>query len=183
MKRASHINLLKSRLLEWGAIPPDAWAALAASVRQESYRADRYLPIQPEAVYYLASGLVKEEVYASAATDHIQRFIQPGDFIVGEQQAGNGAFVTLYDTTLISLSAADSHALFGKHPMLGRLYVRLLRACHTSVEQRLRLLLLPKRDRYAAFTQAFPGLAARLLDKDIMRYLDISPGYFSRSKG
>ena len=51
------------------------------------------------------------------------------------------------------------------------------------MEQRLRLLLLPKRDRYAAFTLAFPGLAARLLDKDIMRYLDISPGYFSRSKG
>lgn len=182
MHRKEHLTRLRERLQALGPLTPAAWEELATHLRVNYFRANRYLPLQPDAIYYVSTGLIKEEWYTATHVDHIQRFVQSGEFMVDEAQGERSGHVTLTDTTLLSLSPDRAHAVFGRHPVVGKLYVQILRLCHASLDQRLRLLLLPKRERYAAFLKALPGLAPQLLDKDIMRYLDISPGYFSRTK-
>lgn len=170
---------LQQTLHALGPVPPAAWEAIAERLHEVHCRWGRSLPLGHGKLFFLLEGLIKEEA-DNGREVHIQQFVRAGDFFT--KPTGNGQFVAIEDTTAVAITRQDLYALNRLYPELMAIHDGIISGIQQQLITRIKLLLLPKRERYAAFQRLFPGLAAHLLDKDVMAYLDISPGYFSRNK-
>lgn len=177
-----HNKLLKRKLSEIGPLSPAAWDAIALRMQTLSCRPHRSLPVHPGDALFLFEGLLKEETDLDDRLS-IHQFVQEGDFFMAPPGPQRTHFVAIEHGVVGKISRRGLYELNRAVPELASSYGQITARSHQQLVRRIQLLLLPKRERYSAFMAAFPGLAARLLDKDILCYLDISPGYFSRSKG
>lgn len=175
------LRILQQALLTLGPLSPAAWQALADCLTVSHCRRGWSLPVHRGDVFFVLRGLLKAEV-SDGKEASIQRFIREGDFALVSGQRQDPQYFALEDTSVALIDALSIRRLNHLYPELSVLYDQVVTTVHEQLIIRIGLLLKHKNARYAAFKYQYPGLSARLLDKDIGNYLNISPGYFSKYK-
>lgn len=175
------LHTLQQALLALGPLSPAAWQALADQLTVSHCHRGWILPVYRGDVFFVLRGLVKAEV-SDGREMSIQRFIREGDFALATGQRHTQQYVALEDTSVARVDALGLRQLSREHPALSVLYEQVVAVIHEQLIIRISLLLKHKSVRYAAFKHQYPGLASRLMDKDIANYLNISSSYFSRNK-
>ncbi|SEL41573.1 hypothetical protein SAMN05421740_105113 [Parapedobacter koreensis] len=178
---SSYYQPLQQALLTFGPVPLVAWEAVAQRLQVVRCRRDRGMLLGRGRVFFLVEGLLKEEIDDGREV-YIQQFVCSGDFFTAPAPGSGGQLVAIEAATALALAQQDLYELNREHPELASIYEGIIAAIQQQLISRIRLLFISKRQRYAAFRQTYPGLAARLLDKDVMAYLAMSPSYFSRTK-
>lgn len=175
-------NILKEKLDGLGSLSPQAWYAIESHLQLISCRAHRSVPLHAGDVLFLFDGLLKEEMEVNHRVS-IQQFVRPGEFFLASQRLHHTDFVAIEPSVVGKVDHRGLYELNRAAPELAASYNEIISIAQQQLIKRIHMLILPKHERYSAFLDSYPGLAARVLDKDIMSYLDISPSYFSRSKG
>lgn len=173
---------LKEKLGSLGSLSPQAWAAIDLRLQLISCRPERSVPMHAGDVLFLFEGLLKEEMEVNDRVS-IQQFVQPGEFFLTSQRFHHTDFVAIEPSLVGKVDHRGLYELNRTAPELAASFNEIISIAQQQLIKRIHMLILPKNERYSAFLEAYPGIAARVLDKDIMSYLDISPSYFSRSKG
>lgn len=179
------LDHFRRELLELGPLAPADWRALADRCTAMHVQQGGSLMGFPGDLFFAHRGLIKE-VQEGTLVDRfkpsIPRLLKEGDVFFIPLSGQRNTLQAIEDTALLRISRMDSVILRREHPRLVYVFEDLLEYWYGLLEIRQELLLIPKRHRYEAFAKEYPGLAARLLDKDLMVYLDVSRGHFSRSK-
>lgn len=172
--------------------PLPEWSGFAAQIRQRRFRAGDTLFVADVPWPWLnvvREGLVKLVYLREDGSERIKSFIPEGGFfasLAGLAPGGLTTFsaVAMADGALEQLSYPQILA-FGERHLA---WQKALRAGieHYGVRKEKRereLLMLRPEQRYRAFMQESPELAARVPQKDLALYLGITPVALSRIRG
>ena len=166
-----------------GATLPD-WASASAAIEVRHVAAGEPVFRQDEPhpfVYLVSRGLVKLLYLDEAGNEWIKSFSQEGRYfasISALTPGGSTSFmaVAIEPTELERMPYAALAALAEQHRPWARAVSALTMAFAARKEQREReLLTLSPPDRYLAFRRTYPDLESRLTQKDIARYLGLTP--------
>jgi CRP-like cAMP-binding protein len=140
-------------------------------------------------VYVVCRGLLKLHYLQADGDEWIKSFSAEGMFfgsLSALQPGGLASFgvTALEDCELERLDYRELETLAERHPAWMAALYRAMRQFAALKEQReFELLALTPAERYAEFLRSQPGLAERLAQKDLARYLGITPVSLSRLRG
>ena len=163
-------------LPDWSSVGP-ALTTRRLSPGEAVFRQDEVHPF----VYAVRRGLVKLLYLDEAGHEWIKSFARDGGYfasISALAPGGTTSFmaVAVEASELERLPFATLAALADQHLAWARAVSRLTMAFAARKEQREReLLTLSAEQRYLAFCRADPDLEPRLTQKDIARYLGLTP--------
>lgn len=167
---------------------PD-WDRVARVLTPMSLPAGRCVFMQDEEhpyVYGVQRGLVKLHYLAEDGREWIKSFAQEGRFFASQAALMQGGRTSFMATTLerTDMERVDYHLLeelASRHLEWARALLRLTGVFAARKEQReWALLTLTAEERYQAFIREEASLAARVPQKELARYLGVTPVGLSR---
>lgn len=137
-------------------------------------------------VYLLERGLLKVYYLSEDGKETVKSFISSGESIGSLTSAHQGApcpfnVQALEPSSLTGLDFPELLEASKKHPEIADTLIDLLLRFALKKERREReFLTLSAEERYRSLLEQNPGLQNRVLQKDIARYLGITPVALSR---
>lgn len=172
-------------LLEAAAgAPLQTWAALESRVAVRRFEAGATLFAQGVAapsVYVVRTGLIKLVYLDDAGDEWIKSFVPEGQYFASLSAlapGGESAFaaMTLEPSQVEQLAWADIERQASGDLAWARAVTALVMAFAARKERREReLLTLTPEQRYLAFSAEHPALERRIPQKDLARYLGVTP--------
>ena len=136
--------------------------------------------------YLVREGLLKAYYSSADGKESVKSFIQAGGFIGSLSAAFEGqgcsfSLVCLEPTDLLQMDFETLYAASRQHVEIAARLVDFLLAFAMKKERReMELLSLTAEDRYRLLLERTPELEQRVRQKDIARYLGITPVALSR---
>ncbi len=185
LTRINREPLASQALLEQlaGSLLPE-WATMRDSIRVIELEPRGTLFTQESEhpfIYVVRRGLLKNIYLREDGEEWVKSFIHEGMFFASFpalQPGGRTSFsaVAIESTTVERMPFAPLDALAHRHLAWGSLMQRALMIFAERKEKREReLLTLSPEERYRAFVSETPELAERIPQKDLARYLGLTP--------
>lgn len=135
---------------------------------------------------YVVYGCLRKYCIAEDGSEVILQFAVEdwwvGDIASFTQQIPSQVYVqALEDSDLLLISYADKEELFRRIPAFERMFRLLVQRSISVLQERfIATLTKPAADRYQAFLEKYPDVAARVPQHYIASYLGIRPEFLSR---
>lgn len=132
-------------------------------------------------LFLIREGLVKAYYETQHGKQFVKSFIQEGGFIASMQaviagEASSFSAVCLEQSRVLEVAKPHLDQLLANEPkFVEDLNAMLLRVAAKKEQREYELLCLTAQERCALFYEREPGLAARLSQQDIARYLGMDP--------
>ncbi|MFC3197281.1 hypothetical protein ACFOET_06625 [Parapedobacter deserti] len=168
-------ELLKRRLSPYGPFHGDAWNALCSNLHSAVASKGNRLELKPGGIYFVAQGLIKECVCWPGAGDFTILRLLPESSIFFTPSAILGrCYYALEDCELLGLDRRAILQLRSGGPLWAACYEQLWCEWLQFLPDRIELVRMPYNERKKQFLTRFPGLKARVNNKDLADYLAIS---------
>jgi CRP-like cAMP-binding protein len=184
------LESLHSFLKALAPLPDSEWDALAHTLHPSTLQTGEALlriGEPPFKAAYVYRGLLKSYYLTSRGEEYIRGFSMEGTLVVAmasilEGRPGSDInVVALEPTEIVEVDYRAYQALIPRHwtwQQIGRLLVE--RAYVLRERRQTELLTMNAEQRIEAFKNQFPGLMARISQKDLAGYVGITPVSLSR---
>lgn len=135
---------------------------------------------------YVVKGCLRKYCIAEDGSEVVLQFAVEdwwvGDIASFSQQIPSQVYVqALEDSELLLISFADKDRLFRKVPAFERMFRLMVQRSISVLQERfIATLTQPAAERYEAFLEKYPDVAARVPQHYIASFLGISPEFLSR---
>jgi len=178
-----------TRFFAASGVPAGHLQSLDGQVQAPAMNAGDYLFHQGDVapnLYLIGQGLAKMFYVTHDGKEFVKPFLPEGSFagslvaqLEGRPSPFSAVCLEAVGAEVVPFSALET--LFKKSPEARSFGLRFFQELALKKEKReYELLCLPPAQRYRAFIEENPGLAARVKQKDIAHYLGITPIALSR---
>ena len=186
----NELDIMHQFLLSLAPLPDEEWEFFLSLIRVSELQSGKYFVSvgdQAEKVAFVIRGLLKSYYITAKGDEFIQNFSLENNYAMPYTDLLSGSMISqisiiaLEPTTIIESSFLDFPKLLARHwtwQQIGRILAE--KGYMLRERRQFQLLTLSAEERLAAFSKDFPGLAARISQKDLAGYLGITPVSLSR---
>ena len=180
----SHLQTLKSKLTNFGAIRPQAWTKILTHLKVTELKFDESFNREIGSLVYVADGLLKEYDAQLRKKPAIVNFISAGNFLVTNKSHHSKYTKTIGSAKLVHVTFESLIPLFLKYNELKSIYEGISSNYENGMA--FRQLLLEENvatARIQLFINKYRTILPLLKKKDIANYTHIDYEYFIRIYG